>query len=1197
MSDLSVRDLKSLLEEAKREIDYYRRLAQEAGTLRLRETEQLSGLVSELRQTRQYLDEERSRYRTLADLAPYALFVISSEDRLTYTNPNFIRMFGYGIDEIPTGQDWFLKAFPDDNYRLQVIAAWNEDIANSCTSEQHPRIFNVTCKDGQERLVRFHVAAFQSSEYMVTCEDITDRKRMETAILDNVNNFLCLFETIDDLIIVATPNQEILHINSAVSHKLGYSAEEVKALGILGLHSEGKREEASKIFGQMLNSERSSCPLPLKKKNGELLPVETRIWFGQWSGADCIFGICKDLSKEQEALQKFDRLFYGNPAPMAVSSFPERKFTEVNDAFVSAMGFSREEVIGKSGAELGLFSNPETLRKVDQSLQEEGRVKPLEVQMRRKDGGLVDGLFQGEIIDSQGRKSFLSMMLDITDRARAEKELARKQSLLQGLLDSIPDLVFFKDMNGAYLGCNREFASYVGSECQDIIGHTDYDLFDKSVADFFRENDRLMMAQESARHNEEWIEYPDGRHRLVDTHKAPLRLSTGETIGILGVSRDITEARNTQKALLESEQRYRSLFEGSRDGIVFTDMEGRIEAFNTSYKDMLGYTAEELLSRTYIDFTPAKWLGLEERIVLEQIVRRGYSDLYEKEYICKDGRVIPVELNTFIVRRDGKNIGMWAVVRDITERKKSEEKLRASEQNFKIIVENVAIPMAITVGKRETVEYLNPKFTDLFGYTVEDTQEIADWWPLAYPDEQYRRQIVSEWTRLVDTATTSRKVTESMETMVTCRDGSQKGIEWRLASIGDKNVIFGIDITDRQRWEQQRLEMERKLLHAQKLESLGIMAGGIAHDFNNLLQVVLGNLELALEDLPTDSEAHKSIRKAIKASERSAELSTQMLTYSGSSVHLPQDVNIPECLNKLLDSLQSSVSRNVVLSFDIDKAVPLIKGESDQIQSLIRNIVINASEAIGDNGGVIRVSIGVMDCDETCLSQSRIEIIPEPGRFVFLEISDTGSGMDDNTLYKLFDPFFTTKFWGRGLGMAEVMGIVRSHRGAITVESEVAKGTTIRVLFPVSQAVQATPVQAIDVVESKVPARENVTESKMILVVEDEDMVRGMVVKRLRVLGYDAITASDGEEGVRIFREHMNEIALVLLDFAMPRMNGIEAFGELIKIKPDVKVILSSGYTEEAVLKNFPDRRPAGVLHKPYKMEDLKIELERFLGN
>jgi len=411
----------------------------------------------------------------------------------------------------------------------------------------------------------------------------------------------------------------------------------------------------------------------------------------------------------------------------------------------------------------------------------------------------------------------------------------------------------------------------------------------------------------------------------------------------------------------------------------------------------------------------------------------------------------------------------------------------------------------------------------------------------------------------------------------------------------DKIVCVVVtDITERKRAEKERLEMEIKL-QAQKLESLLVMAGGIAHDFNNQLAIVLGNLELALTDQTLNPDAKYSVKSAFEAAKRSAELSRQMLIYSGSFVGFPVDVDIKELLNKNSGLMKLCVSKHVTLNLEIYSRVPHIQGDPDQIQRLIMNILVNASEAIGDQDGEVTLRTGVMDCDEAFLSRSRLQERPEPGRFVFLEVKDTGLGMDAETQGRLFDPFFTTKFTGRGLGMAEVMGIVKGHQGAIIVDSEKGRGTTVRVLFPSSEKAQTIDVTDRAVFEPE-SSSDSVTARKTILLVEDEEGVRNLVVRRLNILGYDTITAADGEEGVSVFRDRLNEIDMVMLDFKMPKMDGVEAFGELIRIKPDVKVILSSGYTEDAVIEKFVGPRPAAVLHKPYDMEALKVELRRLLG-
>jgi two-component system, cell cycle sensor histidine kinase and response regulator CckA len=886
------------------------------------------------------LKESRDRFRDLVENTNDWVWEVNETGVYTYVSPRLLDILGYEPQEVLNKTHFDLMDAEEAHLVSNVLS-------ESAMSRKPFTGIETTIlhKAGHRVTLETNAAPFFGSDgslrgYRGIDRDISERKQTEEAIRESHENFVTFFETMDDIIVVAEPGGKIRYTNSATSQKLGYTPDELKTMHVLDLNPESQRQEAERIFSEMFGGERNSCPLPLEKKDGTLVPTETRVWFGKWSGIDCIFGICKDLSREREAFQKFNRLFYSNPALMAVSSYPERKFTEVNDSFVSTLGFSREEIIGKSSSELGFYSDPEMNQLVAEALRESGRVNNLELQIKKKDGTLVDGLLQGEIIDNQGKKSFLSVMVDITARKEAEEALRESEERQRSLVEHLPQRIFIKDRNSIYLSCNRNYASDIGITSEQIVGKNDFEFYPTELAQAYRADDQACMATGIVKDIEE--PYQIGSQEMwIHTIKVPYHDTQGRVIGVLG--------------------------------------------------------------------------------------------------------------------------------------------------------------------------------------------------------------------------------------------------------------IFG-DITDRKRLAAERLEMERKLLHAQKLESLTVMAGGIAHDFNNQLAVVLGNLELALNDLPPESEAKTGIINAIRASERSVELSRQMLIYSGSHFYVSKDIHLGELLNRNVDLMKSGVPKAVSLNVENCVSLPHIHGDPDQLQRVIMNLVLNASEAIGDNSGEVTIRTRVMDCDERYLGFSCLEKKPEPGRFVFLEVSDNGCGMDAETQRKLFDPFFTTKFWGRGLGMAEVMGIVKGHHGAIILDSTVGKGTTARVLFPAQKEAQVSSVKVIEEVETKVATTESVNRRKTILLIEDETGVRRLAVRRLDTLGYWTIVAMDGEEGVSLFRERLNDIDLVMLDFAMPKMNGVETFGELITIKPDVKVILTSGYTEDVVLHSFPEQRPAGVLHKPYKMGDLKRQLERLLG-
>jgi PAS domain S-box-containing protein len=605
-------------------------------------------------------------------------------------------------------------------------------------------------------------------------------------------------------------------------------------------------------------------------------------------------------------------------------------------------------------------------------------------------------------------------------------------------------------------------------------------------------------------------------------------------------------------------------------------------------------TPDQLLGQPVIDrFDPRRQDIVKERIRVINEEKRSVNMLEE---ICLrlDGTPFHAEVSAGPVKW-GEHDGALVFFRDITKRLELEERLRHNQ---------------IMLARTERIAQIGSWEWEVATDSVTWSDELFRIFQLdptrGAPsfEEQSSIYTPDSMARLREAVglALSDSIPYELELQGIRADGETRHLRARgfpeRGPDGRASYLFGSlnDITDRKRLEEERLEMERKIVHAQKLESLAVMAGGIAHDFNNQLAVVLGNLELALTDQTLEPETLLSIESAIGAAQRSAELSRQMQVYTGNIVYFPVDLDLNEVLNRNLAQLKSTVSKYVALNFETNSTLPIVKGDADQIQRLVMNIIVNASEAIGDKDGDVTIRTGVMDCDEVYLSHSQLEEKPGPGRFVFLEVSDTGSGMDSETQRRLFDPFFSTKFWGRGLGMAEVIGIVKGHQGAIIVESEVGKGTTVRVLLPALGKAPDSSVKVMNLVETKAQAIETVNRRKTILVVEDEAGVRNLVVRRLGLLDYDSIIAEDGEEGVSVFRERMNEIDLVMLDFKMPKMNGVEAFGELIRIKPEVKIILSSGYTEDVVMESFPGQRPACVLHKPYDIETLRSELDRLLG-
>lgn len=395
--------------------------------------------------------------------------------------------------------------------------------------------------------------------------------------------------------------------------------------------------------------------------------------------------------------------------------------------------------------------------------------------------------------------------------------------------------------------------------------------------------------------------------------------------------------------------------------------------------------------------------------------------------------------------------------------------------------------------------------------------------------------------------------------------------------------------------QEERLNLERQMLQAQKLESLGVMAGGIAHDFNNLLQSILGNIELAARKLPPESGAQKYIDNAISSSRNAAHLTNLMLTYVGKGFITKKALDLNELVKVNAEMLRTAASTAVSIELCLAPELPVIVADEAHIQQVVMNLTINASESIDKQPGQIRLTTGVQECDREALVGSLVDDDAAPGRYVFLEVRDNGCGMDDDTLKRLFDPFFTTKFTGRGLGMSAVMGIMKTHGGALFVESQPDRGTTFRVLFPVTESAQPAAPHEPD--RAHQPPEEDAVLtgplSGLVLVVDDERSVLNVCAKMVSLCGFTAITASDGIEAVGKFREHADEIVAVLLDLTMPNMDGITAMAEIYAIRPDARVILSSGFNEDELGERITGQPPSGFIRKPYSMRVLEAELRK----
>jgi len=613
------------------------------------------------------------------------------------------------------------------------------------------------------------------------------------------------------------------------------------------------------------------------------------------------------------------------------------------------------------------------------------------------------------------------------------------------------------------------------------------------------------------------------------------------------------------------------------DGVISTDCDGRITFLNRVACELTGWTQSEAIGQpietVFVVRDEESGAAVEAPTTTAMRARRVVGLDSHTVLLTKSGSRIPVgDSGAPVFDAAGEMVGAVIVFHDTSALRAKDAELR----RLKRMIDLSQDAIIVTDAERRIVTW-NLGAREMYGWEAAEVSgkvvhELLGTAPAEVEKKEQSLRDDGWW---------------EGELIHTHKDGRMIRCESRQVILLDaENDLQGMLEINRDVTERRRIE--EKLRETAKLESLGVLAGGIAHDFNNLLTAVLGNATILLDDAPLGSPTWSFAKGICEAAERAAKLSHQMLAYSGRGHFVVQSVDLSEAVRENAELLQSSVPKWVQLVFDLASDLPPIDADNGQLQQVLMNLVVNGAEAIGAAGGKVTVSTRSQVVDHayprTLLHYEHVR----PGVYAVLEVSDTGCGMDEQTISRVFDPFFTTKFIGRGLGLSAVQGIVRGHRGAIQIESRPGEGATFTVLFPAGAAA-AQPMP-------DVPYQAANPSGGTILVVDDEEVVRLNAEHTLRRLGYDVVTASDGAQGVEVLRSLNDKIRLVLLDLSMPVMGGEAALREIRKIRPEVPVLLSSGFGPAEAMRRFGRQEATGFLQKPYTGRTLAVRVRAAIG-
>jgi len=621
---------------------------------------------------------------------------------------------------------------------------------------------------------------------------------------------------------------------------------------------------------------------------------------------------------------------------------------------------------------------------------------------------------------------------------------------------------------------------------------------------------------------------------------------------------------------VESQVSFARSLVSDQDLFCLMDGRGRWKEVGEASIRHLGYRSQELLGRAFLDHVDPRDRK-QARSLLGGQAHRDVELLMHR----KDGST--VTLLWTLVPAGGDQI---AVARDASRGQITDAWVAAmlrELEDLKLALDEHAI-VAVTDAKGK-ITYVNDKFCAISKYSREELlgqdHRIIN---SAYHPKAFFKNL---WNTIL-----SGKVWKG-EIRNRAKDGAHYWVDTTIVPfLGPEGVpvqfiAIRADIT-------QKKEAEEGLRQSQKLESLGVLAGGIAHDFNNLLTSILGNANLGTLAVPLESPVLPYLEQIEKATLRAADLTRQLLAYAGKGRFAVGDVNMNRLVEEMTQLLSVSISKKVAVRYDLAPGLPFIPADPSQMQQLVMNLVTNASEAIGEEkSGFITIRTGEQFLDEVYLASMSPTMPLSPGRFVVLEVSDTGCGMSAEVQQRIFDPFFTTKFTGRGLGLSAMMGILRSHQGSVKVYSEPGKGTSFKLFLPVLNAGQ-----------NEAPASPGAgawVGKGTILLVDDEVSARSVGRGMAHHLGFQVIEAMDGREAVMLFEQMHEQLALVVMDLTMPHMDGREAFRCMQAVNPAVPVVLSSGYSEQHVISDFVGRGLAGFLPKPYQRNQFEAVLRKAL--
>jgi two-component system cell cycle sensor histidine kinase/response regulator CckA len=1145
--------------------------------------------ITELKRTQDVLAERERYYRTLMHTIHEDILVLDRDYRIIDVNNSFLVTMGVTRQEVIGRNCYEVSHGFDSPCPEHGLACPLREVfetgrpANYYHEHRHGdgtiRVMDVLMSPLKDETGRVN-------QVIEAVRDVSDVFRAREALEASEERYRLLFNRSNDAIFVHGLDDDgrpgkFVEVNDVACERLGYTREELLAMSPLDI-GVGVDPDQVRALGRALLAEgHARFETAHRTKDGRLVPVESNVRLVDLRGQRAVLSVSRDITKRKQA--EAARLESQQALTALLDATTESAFLIGTDYEIlvcnriaaERLGSTPDQLIGRKL--LDLFPEEVAARrrvKFDELIRTGRPVRQVDTR-----GSYIFDMSSYPVLDEAGRLVRIAVFArDVTESRRAAAALRESEARFRDLFDSISDWICVHDLEGRLLSVNPVVCQASGYTADELIG--------RLISDFLLPEYRpefldlyLTQIKEKGRFDGVFrVKAKDGTVRYIE-YSNTLVTTEGREPFVSGVGRDVTERRRAARALRRSEEQYRLVVDHAHEGICVIQ-DGIIKFTNPKLAEMAGLTAEEAISRSFIDY-----IHPEDRPeVLDRYQRRlageSFPDHHSYRLMRPDGVVRWMDVISVVVTWERRPATI-NFISDITDQREAEEALRRSEEQYRLVVDNAH--EGILIAQDGLIQFANPKITEVLGYP-QDELISRRFTEFIHPED---RSAVEERYRC---ETTGQDPPGPRPCRAVRRDGEVRWVEMHDVPIQWQDrpatLIFLSDVTDQRLAQAEKENMEVQFQQAQKMEAVGRLAGGIAHDFNNLLTIITGYSDLALAKTSPHDPLHNDLNEINDAGQRAAALTRQLLTFSRQQVIEPQTLDPRQVVANVEHMLRRLIGEDIELVVTADPEAGAVEADPGQLEQVLMNLAINARDAM-ERGGRLTIQIANAFLDED-YAEDHLGV--SPGPHVMLAVSDTGVGMDEALRSKIFDPFFTTKETGKGtgLGLATVYGIVKQSGGHITVYSEPGRGSTFKVYLPRTGLEAGRPEAA----DGKDALRRG---TETVLVVEDEDQVRDLASRILRRQGYRVLEAANGGEAILVCEQHQGPIHLTLTDVIMPRMSGQDLAERIRSLRPEAKFLFMSGYTDEAIARHGVLDEGVNFIGKPFSAVKLAAKVREIL--